>query len=106
MSGEVIVYKDRDNVVRVHLGTDVSADTFTSEIRTEPSQLATLIATWGISFETDGTDGKLLLELDAITTGGISAKVGFMDIKKVSGALELPVFDRPLEVVFREAVTA
>ena len=68
MSNEVIVYKSRDNVVRVQLGEDVSDDVITSEIRSEPSHGATLIATWTVSFESDGSDGKLLLTLDAFTT--------------------------------------
>lgn len=106
MANEVIVYKGRDNVVRVHLGIDVSADTFTSEIRSEPSQEAPLIATWDVAFETDGNDGKLLLTMDALTSGQIQANIGYMDLKRVSGGLDLAVFEKALEVAFRGTVTA
>lgn len=105
MANEVIVYKGRDNTVRVHLGMDVSADTFTSEIRSEPTQEAPLLATWDVDFETDGTDGKLLLTIDATASGQIQANVGYMDLKRVSGGLELAVFEKALEVAFRGTVT-
>ena len=105
MSNEVIVYKGRDNTVRIQLGFDVSGDVITSEIRSEPSQAATLIATWTVSFGSDGSDGKLLLTLDELTTSQITAKVGFMDLKRSSGGYNYAVFDKPLEVIFREAVT-
>lgn len=106
MANEVIVYKARDNTVKVQLGIDVSADTITSEIRSGPDQSSPLLATWTVSFETDGTDGKLLLTLDDTTTGQIAANIGYMDLKRVlTGGDVLAVFDKPLEVVFRGTVT-
>lgn len=50
MSNQVVVHKGRTNVVRVDLGIDVSADTITSEIRSEPDVEGTLIATWTVAF--------------------------------------------------------
>src|SRR5262245_40589893 len=105
MSNEVIVHKGRTNVLEVRLGIDVSADTFTSEIRTQPDQASTLIATWTVSFSTDGTDGNLKLVLDGSITGAIDENSGYMDLKRMSGGEPLPVFDKPLEVVFRGTVT-
>jgi hypothetical protein len=105
MANEVIVYKGRDNITRVWLGIDVSDSTFTSEIRSEPDVESPLLATWDVDFETDGTDGKLVLTLDALTTSQISATAGFMDIKRDDGVLILPVFDKALEVTFRGTVT-
>lgn len=106
MANEVIVYKGRDNTVKVHLGIDVSSDTITSEIRSEPTQEAPLLATWTVAFESDGSDGKLLLTMSDTISGQITANVGYMDLKRVSGGLVVPVFDKPLEVVFRGTVTA
>jgi len=64
VSNKVIVYKNRTNRLTVNLGIDVSADVLTSQIRVEEDHNSALIATWGISFATDGTDGVLLLTLD------------------------------------------
>lgn len=106
MSNEVVVHKGRDNTVIVNVGVDVSGDTVTSEIRSQPDVDSPLLATWDVDFLTDGTDGKLLLTLDGLTTSQITAKIGYMDLKRVSGVSVLPVFDKPLEVEFRGTVTA
>jgi hypothetical protein len=105
MSSKVVVYKDRTNTITVSLGIDVSADTITSEIRSEPDVSAPLIATWVVSFKTDGHDGELVLMLDDNETSQIKATSGFMDLKRVSGSEPLAVFDQPLEVAFRGSVT-
>jgi hypothetical protein len=105
MSNEVIVHKGRTNTVIVKMGIDISADTFTSEIRTEPDVDATFIAAWTVSFVTDGVDGELKLVLDDVVTKQIRASSGYMDLKRVSGGEAIPVFDRPLEVTFRGTVT-
>ena len=105
MSGKVIVYKNRTNVITVSLGIDVSADTITSEIRSEPDVNSPLIATWVVSFKTDGKDGELILKLDDLYTSQIKANSGYMDLKRISGSEPLAVFDQPLEVAFRGAVT-
>lgn len=106
MSGEVIVYKHRNNIVTVDLGIDVSLDTITSEIRSEPEIDAVLLATWTVSYATDGSDGKLLLTLSGTLSGQVVASSGWMDLKRVTGGETVPVFDKPLEVIFRGAVTA
>ena len=105
MSNEIIVHKGRTNVVTVDLGIDVSADTLTSEIRSEPHQGAPLIATWSVAFATNGADGKLILTLDDLATSQIKATSGFMDIKRVTGSEAVAAFDKPLEVTFRGTVT-
>lgn len=105
MSNQVIVHKGRTNTLIVNLGQDVSADTFTSEIRSEPTVESPLIATWQVSFVTDGVDGELKLVLDDAATTGIKPNSGYMDLKRISGSEPVPVFDRPLEVVFRGTVT-
>jgi hypothetical protein len=104
MSNEVIVHKGRTNVLEIRLGYDASADTFTSQIRTQPTQEATLIATWAID-ETNAVDGILLLTLDDAITANIQETSGYMDLKRESGGEPLAVFDKPLEVVFRGTVT-
>jgi capsid portal protein len=105
LSNKVIVHKGRTNILQVNLGINVSADTFTSEIRAEPTQESPLLATWVISFVTNGTDGKLKLTLDNVITDQIAANAGYMDLKRTSNGEPLPVFDRPLEVSFRGTVT-
>ena len=98
----VIVHKGRTNIITISLGIDVSGDTLTSEIRT---QAGVLIATWTVVFDSDGTDGELILTLDNTITAAVTHPTGLMDLKRVSAGEPLPVFDMPLEVEFRETVT-
>jgi len=107
MSNKVIVHKDRTNVIQVNCGFDISDDTITSEIRSEPHITAPLIVAWDVDYLTDGTDGKLILTIDNSAAGGITANSGYMDLKRVvSGGEPVSVFDQPLEVTFRGVVTA
>ena len=105
MSNEVIVHKGRTNTIIIEMGVDISADTITSEIRSEPTVVSPLLATWVVTFLTDGHDGKLKLVLDDADTLEISATRGYMDLKRMSGGEALSVFDKPLEVSFRGTVT-
>lgn len=102
MSDKIVVYKGRTNVITVSLGINVSTDTITSEIRTEAG---VLIATWAVAFDSDGTDGELVLTLDNSVTTPIAYPSGLMDLKRVSGGEPLAVFDKPVEVEFRNVVT-
>lgn len=106
MTSQLVVHKGRTNVITVSMGQDVSADTITSEIRSEPDVDSVLIATWNVAFATDGVDGELILTMDDIITGQIVATGGYMDLKRVSGGEPLPVFEKPLEVEFQGTVTA
>jgi hypothetical protein len=106
MSSKIIVHKDRTNTLFVSLGIDVSADTITSQIRSEPDVNAPLIATWIVTYKTNGTDGELILKLDDNETRQIKANSGYMDLRRVTGGQPVPVFDMPLEVSFRGTVTA
>jgi hypothetical protein len=105
MDNQVVVHKGRDNELIVDLQEDVSTDTFESQIRSEPDQTGALIATWNVNFVTDGTDGLLSLTLTDVATAQIAAKGGYMDIKRTSGTEILPVWDEPMEVIFRGTVT-
>jgi hypothetical protein len=105
MSSKVIVHKNRTNILTVSLGFDVSADTITSEIRSEPDIASPLLASWQVSFKTDGTDGELVLRLDDLETSQIKANSGYMDLKRLSGNEPYAVFDQALEVSFRGSVT-
>lgn len=105
MANEVIVHKGRRNVISVNLGYDVSADIITSEIRAAPTRSAPLLATWVVTFATDGTDGELTLTLDDAATETTEADRGYMDLKRLTGGEPVSVFDQPLEVVFRGTVT-
>lgn len=105
MANAVIVHKARRNILTVNMGYDVSLDTITSEIRAAPARTAPLVATWVVSYATDGSDGELILTLDDTATGAIDVDRGYMDLKRVTGGEPVPVFDEPLEVIFRDAVT-
>lgn len=106
MAGRITVHKNRTNVVTVDLGFDISADTFTSQIRTEKDQSSTLLATWTVTFATNGTDGKLVLTLDNSQLTNVTRANGYMDIKRVTNGEPMSVFDEPIEVLFRNVVTS
>jgi hypothetical protein len=100
------VYKNRSNRIQVDMKEDVSGMTLTAEIRTQPSHLSPLLATWTVSFVTDGTDGLVELYLSDTITAQIEADTGYTDIKKVISGEPYPGFERPLEVFFQGTVTA
>lgn len=102
MSDPIVVHKARTNVITVSLGIDVSSDTITSQIRTASG---TLIATWSVVFDGDGTDGELILTLDNTVTAAIAYPTGLMDLKRILNGEPVSVFDKPIEVEFREVVT-
>lgn len=99
----IVVHKNRTNVITASLGIDVSGDVLTSEIRTQSGEL---IATWTVVFDGDGTDGELILTLDNSITATIDYPSGLMDIKRMQNGEPVAVFDKPIEVEFRETVTA
>lgn len=103
---KINVYKNRVTKLPVSLGYDVSQDTITSEIRTGKSLDSDLIATWNVSFITDGTDGELLLTIDVSESSAIEEDSGYMDLKRVTEGSPISVFNEPLNVVFQEVVTA
>lgn len=102
---QISVFLGRTNRLPVALGDDVSADVFTSEIRVAPERDSELIATWAVSFVTDGSDGELLLTLDDAVTATIDKPFGYMDIKRVTAGEPIPVFDDPIQVIFKDTVT-
>jgi hypothetical protein len=106
MPQSITIHRDRTNIIPVSLGYDVSGDTFTSEIRKEADTSSDKLAEFTISFETDGTDGELILTLDNSAVALVTSNRGFMDIKRLSAGEPLPVFDEPLEVFFKGSVTA
>lgn len=98
----VLVYKDRTTRVTVGLGMDVSDDIITSEIRTKAGDL---IVEWTVEFDSDGTNGELILTIDNALTTDITAETGEMDFKRMSGSEPLPIIARPIEVQFIKSVT-
>lgn len=102
---DLVVYKNRTNRVPVTIGFDISGDTFVSEIRAEKNSTSLLIATWDPTFLTDGIDGILVLTLDNSLVSNVTQKVGYMDIKRIHNGEPYPVFNDPIKVTFKEAIT-
>jgi hypothetical protein len=105
MAGPIKVYKGRTVKLPVQLPYDVSQDTITSQIRKSKSRASLLIATWQVSFRSDGRDGKLDFILDDSVTSLITAQYGYMDILRVSGGEPYSVLDDPIMVEFKSVVT-
>lgn len=109
MDYPINVYKGRTTIVPVSLGIDVSGDTITCVIGNlddSSHEDYEILAEWVVAFETDGTDGELILTMDDAEVAAVTAITGWMDMKRVSGGEPLPVFEKPLEVIFRGTVTA
>lgn len=96
----------RTNTVMVDFGFDVSGDTITSQIRAEEDRTSQLLATWSVAFDSDGTDGLLVLTLDDSDTLGITRSTGYMDFKRVTGGEPVSVIEKPILVRFQKTVTA
>ena len=105
MSGELVVHRNRTNIVPLGLGFDVSGDTITSQIRVEPGEADPPLAEWTVTFATDGTDGEIVLTLLEEDVSAIDVNYGYMDLKRVSGGEPLSVFLEPLKVHFQGVVT-
>jgi len=105
MSEPIVVHIGRTTKVTVSLGFDVSGDAFSSQVRVNRSPSSTLLATWTVTFLTDGTDGELVLTMNPSQLTNLPNLKGWMDIKRVTGGEELPVFSEPFPVVFRNVVT-
>lgn len=103
---QITVQKGRTKTLSIGVGFDASQDEFVSEIRAEKNRESEHLATWVVSWLTDGTDGELILTLDDSVTSEITKDSGWMDIKRVSGGEPIAVFDEPFEVIFEEPVTA
>lgn len=106
MYDSIIIHRNRTNKILVNVGVDVSLDTITSEIRTEKLSTSTLIATWVVSFVTNGSNGELLLTLDNSALTSVEESYGYMDLKRVSGGEPLSIFKYPVKVLFQGVVTA
>lgn len=105
MSEVLVIHKNIRNVIPVSMGIDVSTDTFYSSVKSEPGIGKPVIMDFVVSFLTDGTDGELLLTVDDTITGQIQVDKGYMDIRRIVAGEPVPVFDRPVEVEFRDTVT-
>lgn len=101
----IIIHRGRTVIVSVDVGMDVSTDVLTSEIRTEEDSESDLIATWQVTFLTDGTDGELVLTMDDSVTQDIEHSNGFMDLQRYSGGEPLSVFSKAIPVSIRGKVT-
>jgi hypothetical protein len=106
MENELIIYKNRTNIVSIGLGFDVSQDTITSEIREEIDHTSPLLSTWTVNFTTNGVDGELTLILPESEIEDVQKKYGYMDLKRESSGAFLPVFKEPLKVAFKKVVTS
>lgn len=104
--GTITVDRGRTKTVRVSFGRDISDSVFTSQIRAGNKDSSVLIATWAVAFETDGTDGELLMTLDNAVTSAITYKIGYTDLKNVVDGEPESVWPAPLQVIFRDVITA
>lgn len=105
MSEAVIVHKHRVNELTINLGFNITGDTITSEIRSQPSQDGPLVATWTVTI-INATTGEIKLAMNAAVSGGINVETGWMDLKWVHSGSAKAIFESPLEVSIRDTVTA
>lgn len=93
-------------VVPVSLRYSVKDQTIRSQIRAGRNRSAPLIAEWEVKFVTDGSDGKIQLEMDDSVTVAIPNTVGYMDILRIGDGEPYSVLnDTIIEVVFKDTIT-
>lgn len=97
----IIIQKGKTVELPVSLGFDVSKDTIVSDLRVDSDPESDLIASWVVSFETNGEDGQLLLTMDQSVTTDISQSAGYMFLDRTSG-VPVAILVDPLPVVFNE----
>lgn len=90
---KIEVPRGRTVVLDISLGFNVSGSEFLSQIRASKDPAAAVIATWDVSFETDGTNGNLVATMDDSVTSAIVENTGWMTLVKVNGSKHVPVFD-------------
>lgn len=106
MSDGLVIHKGRTATVKLEFNEDITGDTITSEIRTEPDQSSSLIMEFAVSV-TNAANGSVELTANDTVTGQIQQNSGYMDVKRVtSGGDVPPVFDRPIKVQIRGTVTS
>lgn len=102
----IIVHRGRTVSISFALGYDVSEDEITCDIRADTGS-SPVIASWVVTFLTDGTDGELVLTLDDSVTSDIpmANRNAWMDLKRVVSGEPVSVIDKPIPVVFTGVVT-
>ncbi|TXH16171.1 MAG: hypothetical protein E6R03_05820 [Hyphomicrobiaceae bacterium] len=102
---QIVIHRGRTVVVPVSVSYDLTGSTITSDIRKTRKASSDLIASWDVSFVTDGSDGDFLLKLPHGTTAPITDEIGYMDIKRIIGGEPTNIIDTPIQVVFVDAIT-
>lgn len=96
---KIEVERGKTIILMVSLGFNVSESEFLCQMRQSESPESSLLATWAISFDTDGKDGELLATLDNSISSSIAMSTAWLFLDKVSESPPLPVFPEPLEVM-------
>ncbi len=104
MMQKIKIERGKTVEIPILLSFNISEDIFTCEIRTGESPLSGLVAVLEMSFETDGTDGKLLAILYDYITTGIPYDNGYMMLRKMNGPSPIDVFDKALEVEIVDSI--
>jgi hypothetical protein len=104
MDNKIVVHKARTNAVQVNIGVDITGDTITSQVRTQPDLASPLIMTWVVEVVVAAV-GELVLRVDNTVTAEITANSGYMDLKRMSDGEPIAVFKDPIEVEFQGSVT-
>lgn len=102
---QIIIHRGRTVVVPVSVSYDLTGSTITSDIRKTRKASSDLIASWSVSFKTDGSDGDFLLTIPHDVTTPIVDELGYMDIKRVLDGEPTNIIDTPIQVVFVDAIT-
>lgn len=94
----VKVERTKTIILSITLGFNVSSFEFLCEMRENEDPASARIATWDMTFATDGKDGELLAVLDNSITTDLVQDTAWLFLYRVSGITHLSVFEEPLEV--------
>lgn len=92
----LIVAKTKTVIVPISLGFNVVGWVFTADLRATVVATSALIATWIVTFDTDGKDGELIATLQDTITSGLTVGTAYMRLKRIIPSPTLEIFGEPV----------
>ena len=94
----LVVERTKTVVVPISLGFNVSGQVFTADLRATTSATSTLIATWTVTFATNGKDGELIATLPDTVTSTLAVGTAYMRLKRTTPGPTIEIFGEPVLV--------
>lgn len=104
MANSLIIHRGLTNTFPLVLGYDTTGDTIASQVRTGPDRSYPLLLNFVVT-TVDASNGEYTLTIDDTFTSQVVVDSGYMDILRITGGEPVPVFEEPLQVIFKGTIT-